>query len=151
KEGTSNVGPVGDQNGRSAGQATNVVTDYALVHGESRSHDPRFVRAISAAYRDAFRNAAKQVHDDRGKTAKVKFTGRLDYYPFRMKPDAPVVRLAQAAAARLGWDSTLRLGNGGLDANWTVRHGIPTVTFGAGQNNVHTIEEYVDVPEFLDG
>ncbi len=151
KEGTSNVGPVGDQAGRSAGQATNVVTDYVLVHGESRSHDPRFVRAISAAYKGAFQRAAKQVHDDQGKTAKMKFTSRLDYHPFRIKQDAPVVRLTQAAAARLGWSATLRLSNGGLDANWTVRHGIPTITFGAGQNNVHTVEEFVDVPEFFDG
>src|SRR4051794_13526191 len=35
KEGTSNVGPVGDAHGRSAGQATNVVTDYVKVQGES--------------------------------------------------------------------------------------------------------------------
>lgn len=151
KEGTSNVGPVGDQAGRSAGQATNVVTDYVLVHGESRSHDPRFVRAISAAYKDAFQRAAAQVRDDQGKTAKVKFTSHLDYHPFRIKEDAPVVQVTQAAAARLGWDATLRLSNGGLDANWTVRHGIPTITFGAGQNNVHTVEEFVDLSEFLDG
>jgi tripeptide aminopeptidase len=62
-----------------------------------------------------------------------------------------VVRRAQAAAKRLGWQPTLRLSNGGLDANWLVRHGIPTITFGAGQNNVHTVEEYVEVADFLDG
>jgi tripeptide aminopeptidase len=151
KEGTSNVGPVGDGEGRSAGQATNVVTDYVRVHGESRSHDPRCVRAITAAYRDAFTHAAGLVHDDKGKTAKVKFVSHLDYYPFRIKDDAAVVRVAQAAAKRLGWQPTLRLSNGGLDANWLVRHGIPTITFGAGQNNVHTVEEYVDVAAFLDG
>jgi tripeptide aminopeptidase len=151
REGTSNVGPVGDQDGRCAGQATNVVTDYALVHGESRSHNAGFVRAITAAYRDAFKRAAGQVHDDHGKTAEVKFTSRRDYHAFRIKKNAPVVRLAEAAAARLGWEPTLRLSNGGLDANWLVRHGVPTVTFGAGQNNVHTIDEYVDIREFLDG
>jgi tripeptide aminopeptidase len=151
REGTSNVGPVGDHDGRSAGQATNVVTDYVLVHGESRSHDRRFVRAITAAYRDAFKLAAKEVRDDRGRSARVKFTSHLDYYPFHIREDAPVVRVAQAAAARLGWEPMLRLSNGGLDANWTVRHGIPTITFGAGQNNVHTVEEFVDIPEFLDG
>ena len=151
KEGTSNVGPVGDAEGRSAGQATNVVTDYVLVRGDSRSHEPRFVRAITAAYRDAFTRAAAQVHDDQGKTARVKFVSHLDYHPFRIKDDAPVVQLARAAAKRLGWQATLRLSNGGLDANWLVRHGLPTVTFGAGQNNVHTIEECVDVGDYLDG
>jgi tripeptide aminopeptidase len=151
KEGTSNVGPVGDQDGRSAGQATNVVTDFARVYGESRSHDSRFVRAITAAYRDAFKRAAGEVHDDHGKAARVKFVSHLDYHPFHIKKNALVVQIAQAAAARLGWQPTLRLSNGGLDANWTVRHGIPTITFGAGQNNVHTVEEYVELGEFMDG
>ena len=41
--------------------------------------------------------------------------------------------------------------NGGLDANWIVRHGIPTITFGAGQNDIHTIKEWVDLDEFDQG
>src|SRR5205823_14951198 len=32
--GTSNVGPFGDADGKSAGQATNVVTDYVRIQGE---------------------------------------------------------------------------------------------------------------------
>jgi tripeptide aminopeptidase len=48
REGTSNVGSIGDENGRSAGEATNVVTDFALVRGESRSHDMKFVGEITA-------------------------------------------------------------------------------------------------------
>ena len=27
-------------------------------------------------------------------------------------------------------------------------HGIPTVTFGAGQNDIHTVDEWVDLDEF---
>jgi tripeptide aminopeptidase len=38
--------------------------------------------------------------------------------------------------------------NGGLDANWMVKHGLPTVTFGAGQNDIHTVKEWVDLGEF---
>jgi tripeptide aminopeptidase len=151
REGTSNVGSVGDREGRSAGEATNVVTDFALVRGESRSHDTRFIGAITAAYRGAFQRAARQVCDDRGRGAQVKFQARRDYYPFRLKDTSPVVRQATAAAERAGFQPTLRVGNGGLDANWLVRHGIPTVTFGAGQNLIHTVDEFVDVPEFLRG
>jgi tripeptide aminopeptidase len=32
-----------------------------------------------------------------------------------------------------------------------VKHGIPTVTFGAGQNEIHTAKEYVDLTEFESG
>jgi tripeptide aminopeptidase len=150
-QGTSNVGSIGDREGRSAGEATNVVTDFALVKGESRSHDSAFVKKITAAYRDAFRAAARKVVDDRGRGAKVKFESRRDYYPFHLKSTAPVVRNALAAADRIGFKPELRVSNGGLDANWMIRHGIPTITFGAGQNNIHQVGEYVDLAEFEKG
>jgi tripeptide aminopeptidase len=148
KEGTSNVGLFGGKDGQSAGEATNVVTDYAFIKGESRSHDPRFVKKITAAYRDAFLQAAGKVRDDRGRGAKIRFQSRLEYHPFRLAAKSPVVRHAVSAAKLVGLKSSLRIGNGGLDANWMVRHGIPTITFGAGQNNIHAIGEYVDLAEF---
>lgn len=150
-EGTSNIGSVAGEGGKSAGEATNVVTDYVMVSGEARSHSAGFVRSITAAYRAAFQAAAGRVTDHRGKTAKVTFTSRLDYHPFRLKDNSPVVQQAVTTATALGWQPTLRATNGGLDANWMVRHGVPTITFGAGQNNVHTTDEFVDVAEYLDG
>jgi len=149
--GTSNVGVFGGKDGRSAGDATNVVTDYVHIHGESRSHDARFAKVITAAYREAFRAAGTQVRDDRGRTAKVKFSARLDYHPFRLKETAPVVRQAIRAVEAIGSQPTLRIANGGLDANWLVRRKIPTVTLGAGQNGIHTVDEFVDLTEFATG
>src|SRR5262249_703999 len=99
-EGTSNIGTIGDNADRCAGLATNIVTDYVLIRGESRSHDARFVSTITRAYRDAFRAAAAQVVDDRGRPARIRFQARRDYYPFRLKPTSPVVRHAVAAAQR---------------------------------------------------
>jgi tripeptide aminopeptidase len=151
KEGTSNVGSIGNADGYSAGNATNVVTDFVHVKGESRSHDARFVREISAAYKAAFDRAAKTVKDDKGKTGKVKFTSRLDYVPFRLKESEPVVKHAKAATKAAGLKPNLRVTNGGLDANWMVKHGIPTITIGAGQNEIHTVKEYVDLAEFANG
>jgi tripeptide aminopeptidase len=151
REGTANVGSFGGLLGRSAGEATNVVTDFVQVRGEARSHDSRFVRQITRAYQEAFRAAAAQVVDDRGRPARVRFRARRDYYPFHLKETSPVVRQALAAARRCGWQAKLRRTNGGLDANWLVRHNVPTITFGAGQHNAHTVEEYVDLTEFEEG
>src|SRR5262245_40517811 len=103
RQGTSNVGSVGDRDGRSAGQATNVVTDFVRLTGESRSHDPETATAITSAYREAFEKAAQRVRDDERKTAKVKFDSRLDYYPFRLADDSPAVAHARKAIAGLGW------------------------------------------------
>jgi len=151
KEGTSNIGPVGTLDGRSAGDATNVVTDFVHVKGESRSHDAKFVRQISAAFKSAFTAAAGKVKDNEGRSAKVKFNSRLDYLPFRLKEDAPVAKKAAKAVRAIGREPNLRVTNGGLDANWMVKHGVPTVTFGAGQNEIHTVKEFVDLTEFESG
>jgi tripeptide aminopeptidase len=146
--GTSNVGPVGGANDGPAGDATNVVTDYVLVRGESRSHDTRFFKQITAAYKASFQAAAALVRNHQGKTGRVRFKTRTDYMPFRLKETAPVVVRAVAAVAAQGRTPQVRVANGGLDANWLVRHGIPTVTFGAGQNEPHTVNEWIDLAEF---
>ena len=151
KEGASNIGPVGGKNDRTAGDATNVVTDYVLVKGESRSHDARFFKAISNAYKDAFGAALKKVLDHEGKPGKMKFTSHTDYFPFKISEKAPVVAKASRAVAAIGRTPNIRVANGGLDANWMVKHNIPTVTFGAGQNEIHTIKEWVDLVEFEAG
>jgi tripeptide aminopeptidase len=148
REGTSNIGYIGDAQGHSAGDATNVVTDFVHVKGESRSHDAQFVREITAAYQAAFQRAARKVKDCEGRTGRVVFQSRLDYLPFRLAEDTPVVQRAIRIANAIGLEPTLRVTNGGLDANWLVKHGIPTVTFGAGQNEIHTVQEYVDLNEF---
>jgi tripeptide aminopeptidase len=149
--GTSNVGVFCGRDGTSAGAATNVVTDFVHIDGESRSHDERFARMISAAFKESFLAAAEQVRDADGRTAKVDFTARLDYHPFRLKESAPAVRHAVRAVTEMGSEPTLKVGNGGLDANWLVRHKVPTVTLGAGQNAIHTVDEFVDLSEFAAG
>ncbi len=148
KQGTSNVGPVTGGEGRPAGDATNVVTDYVHVRGECRSHDDKFFKEITKAYKAAFEKAAKAVKSSEGKTGRVTFKAQTDYYPFRQKDTLPVVKRAVAAVTANGGKPNIRAANGGLDANWMVRHGIPTATFGAGQNEPHTIDEWVNLDDF---
>jgi len=146
--GTSNIGPVTGGPGRPAGDATNVVTDYVHVRGESRSHDPKFFPLITAAYKAAFEKAAKAVKNHEGKTGRIKFKKQTDYHPFRMKDSLPVVKRAAEAIAANGGTPNIRTANGGLDANWMVRHGIPTASFGAGQNEPHTVDEWINLADY---
>src|SRR6185295_1970525 len=90
------------------------------------------------------------VTNSEGKAGRVKFSTRTDYHPFRLKETAPVVKRAVAAVKAQGLSPDVRTTNGGLDANWMVRHGIPTVTFGAGQNEAHTVDEWIDLTQFTD-
>jgi len=81
----------------------------------------------------------------------VKFKSEPSYPPFKVEDDAPAVRRAKKAAESIGLKPTTMFSNGGLDANWLDKHGVPTVTFGAGQYDPHTVNEYVDLPEFANG
>jgi tripeptide aminopeptidase len=47
-----------------------------------------------------------------------------------------------------GTEPELAVANGGLDANWLVKHGIPTVSLGCGQRNQHTAGESLDLADF---
>ena len=150
--GTSNAGIFGGKEGKvAAGNATNVVTDYVYVRGETRSPDVKFATKISAAYKAAFTKAGKMVKDDKGGKAKVTFKSRAEYPSFNLKDDSPAVKHAKRAAESMGLKPKTLFSNGGLDANWFVKYGLPTVTIGAGQYDIHTIKEWINLPEFFDG
>jgi tripeptide aminopeptidase len=149
--GTSNPGIFGGKNSKPAGDATNVVTDYVYIKGEARSPESSFAAAITEGYRQAFAKAQAEVKDAGGATAEVKFDHKPAYPPFKVTDDAPAVKHAKRAAESIGLKATTVFSNGGLDANWFDKHGVPTVTIGAGQYEIHTIHEYVDLPEFANG
>lgn len=149
--GTSNVGIFGGKNGASAGDATNVVTDYVFIKGEARSPELKFAADIVDGYAAAFAKAQAEVTDDKGEQAKVEFRRAAAYPPFKLAEDAPVVRRATRALEALNIKPDYLFSNGGLDANWLDKHGIPTITIAAGQAEIHTIKEYVNLPEFAAG
>ena len=72
------------------------------MRGESRSHDSKFFKEITKAYKAAFEKAAKRVTNSDGKSGKVKFKAETDYHPFRMKESLPVVKRAVAAVSGIG-------------------------------------------------
>jgi tripeptide aminopeptidase len=143
--GTSNVGTL------RGGEASNQVTDHVLVVGESRSHDAAFIDEITGVYRAAFSKAAAGVCDHRGRPGRVEFHAERDYDAFHMDEQSAPVEIALASARRLRLRPTTVIANGGLDANYLNAMGVPTVTLGAGQHKPHTVDEYVDVREYVNG
>jgi tripeptide aminopeptidase len=150
--GTSNVGIFGGKGGTTAaGDATNVVTDYAFIKGEARSPELTFASQIVDGYEAAFAKAKAAVTDHEGDTAEVTFRRQPAYPPFELGKDTPVVQRATKALKLLGIEPTYLFSNGGLDANWLDKHGVPTITIGAGQAEIHTIKEYVRLDEYEKG
>lgn len=141
--GTSNIGVI------AGGEATNVVTPAVRLRGEVRSHDPQFRQRLVAEFRKAFEDAARSVKNVEGETGRVRFTAELKYESFKIEEHEPSVRAALAAIRSAGLDPQTRTTNGGLDANWLTAHGLPTVTLGSGQQDVHTVKETLNLDEYL--
>ena len=92
-----------------------------------------------------------EVTTDEGDKAEVKFSHVASYPPFELGKDTPVVKRATKALGLLGIEPTYLFSNGGLDANWLDKAGIPTITIGAGQAEIHTIKEFVKLDEYEKG
>ena len=142
RRGTSNVGYI------HGGEATNVVTDHVELKAEARSHDRQFRKQIVARIEQAFRDAACEIKNSAGKCGRVAFDGREDYQAFKLPDDDPSVLAAEAAVRAVGLVPSRATSNGGLDANWMTAHGIPTVTLGCGQMQIHTTSEFLDIGAF---
>lgn len=142
QHGTSNVGVI------QGGDATNVVTDRVMLRAEARSHDKDFREKIVQEIEAAFTRAAATVRNSSGACGSVDIKGRLDYEAFKLADDSPVILEAEKVIQSLGLDPVRAISNGGLDANWTSAHGIPTVTMGAGQMNPHMVTETLDLSQF---
>ncbi|MCA9073756.1 MAG: M20/M25/M40 family metallo-hydrolase [Planctomycetaceae bacterium] len=143
QQGTSNIGSI------RGGEATNVVTDRLTLTAEVRSHQAPFRRKIIKAYEQAFQHAARSVTNAQGECGHVEFSTYDKYESFRIPKSNLSVQAAIAAIEAEGLPSLTRIIDGGLDANWLTAHGFPTVTLGCGQAGIHTVNESLNIAEYL--
>lgn len=142
RTGTSNVGVF------QAGDATNVVTPHASLLAEVRSHHPAFRRKMLQAIRDEFERAARSVKNAAGQSGSIRLETRLDYESYKLNKSEPCVKEAARVIRSLNQEPVFAIADGGLDANWMFAHGVPTASMGAGQENIHTVQESLNVDEF---
>lgn len=141
--GTANVGVI------SGGDATNVITPLVRLRAEARSHDAAMRARIVEEIIKAFRTAAAEIKTESGISGRAEITTTVDYESFRLADDHPAVVAAEQAIRELGRQPYCDVTNGGLDANWLYRHGIPAVTLGCGQCEIHTTNETLAIPDYL--
>ncbi len=145
-ESTANIGVI------EGGKATNIITDFVLVRGEARSHDERKLARQVAHMRRRFQHAARRhraAREGQTLTGRVEDAVSRDYPRLRLTPDLRIVQLISEAGRRLGREIRTRRTGGGLDANIFNDRGIAVATFGTGQHEIHTLNEYLNIPESL--
>lgn len=130
------------------GQGSNVVMPHLHILAEARSHSPAFRRRIIERWQEEFTRAAQEMSNQKGEKGEVAFGSGPTYEAFALDEREAVVVAALAAARRMGMAARLVSNDGGMDANRIVAHGIPALTVGVGQRNVHQPEEWIDLADF---
>ena len=131
-----------------SGAATNVVAERATLRAEARGHDTVFRNRIVRAIEKAFEKAVNRVKSASGRKGTVSISKRLDYEAFRLNKNDLSVKAAHNVLEALGHTPYYDISNGGLDANWMAANGIPTVTLGCGQHDIHTTNEWLDLKTY---
>ncbi|MCD0460727.1 M20/M25/M40 family metallo-hydrolase [Roseiconus lacunae] len=142
-EGTANVGIF------HGGDATNVITPEVKLRAEARSHDSAFRTKIVETMKQAFQWAAAETRNDAGNSGICEFKSRVDYDSFALPEDDPSILELESMLKAMGREPYRMLAGGGLDANWLNHHGVPAVTVGCGQQNIHTDKETLDVNDYI--
>jgi tripeptide aminopeptidase len=133
------------------GDATNVVTDRTDIEGECRSFDRRLLDRIAREVERACQRAVRSLKNSQGQRGSVTFHTDVEYEPFIIQKNAPSVKFAEAAIRELGMKPELLTTQGALDSNWLNARGIPVATLGAGQVAGHSLNERLDIEQFLTG
>jgi tripeptide aminopeptidase len=145
-ETTANFGKI------EGGVACNIVPGRVFLEGEARSHDPAKLTAQTKHMVACFEHAAERMARTIGGVTvrpQLQIDVQPDYPRMAVAEDAPVVRLALAAAAAAGQQLAIKLGGGGSDANIFNAHGIETIILATGMRDVHSPKESVAVDDMV--
>jgi tripeptide aminopeptidase len=146
---TSNVGVI------RGGTGSNVTMPELYALAECRSFDYDFRCRVLDAWRAAFRGAVERANtaaEERGVEglAGVEFSQGPEYKPYALPADHPAVVAAWEAIEKTGRKPGLFDHAGGMDTCNIVSKGIPAVGLGMGDRAAHSIDEWINVPHFLD-
>ncbi len=145
-ETTANMGVI------KGGKATNIVPDLVTVEGEVRSHDDKKLKEETKKIVAAFEHevaAYKQNHPSDDGLPGIDVSVESDFSHMNVPEEHIVVRLAQKAANRQGYQLVCKASGGGSDANIFAGNGIVTGILGTGMRDMHTVRESVRLSDML--
>jgi len=138
EETTFNVGMI------SGGSVRNAVPADAVFKGEFRSRNVETLDLVKMQLVTALEQARKKYQD-----ATIQEELDVLFHMYNLNPDDPIVRLTTGVMRDMGLTPNIRPSGGGTDANAMRLHGIDCVVVGMSTNEMHTVNEYVVVPDLM--
>ena len=134
---TSNIGII------SSDSPTNVVPDTCFVKGEIRSHSEDKILEIIKEYDLACKKATEKL----GGTYNFNYI--CDFPTLKPKDDLKFAKEFADIYESIGVQTELKVIGGGSDSNIFAKEGYNSIIIGVGMNNVHTVDEFLEIEELF--
>jgi len=122
---------------------SNVVPDVCRITGEVRGHSEDKIFEVIESYRKTCDEAIEKL----GGSYKLDY--KCDYPTLKPKDDLVFAKEFAKIYEKLNVPCELKVIGGGSDSNIFAKQGFNSIIIGVGMNNVHTVEEYLEIDELL--
>ncbi len=138
EESTFNVGLI------SGGTVRNAVPVEAFFGGEFRSRNTETFDLLRMQLQTTLNQARDKYRD-----ATIEEELEVLFQMYNLDPEEPVVRMTRRIMADMNLVPNIKPSGGGTDGNVMRRQGIQSVVVGMATNEMHTVDEYVIIPDLV--
>ena len=139
EETTFNVGTI------EGGTVRNAVPESTTVHGEFRSRNIESLDSIRIQVDEAV-NEVREMFPE----AEIDCHLHTEFVAYNLEEDDPALDRVKGALESLGLTPTLQPSGGGTDGNVFRLKEISAVVVGMADHGMHTVREYVTIPDLVD-
>ena len=138
-ETTFNIGTI------EGGTVRNAVPESTLLRGEFRSINLETLDDVRLQLTEALRQVREAYPD-----ATIEDHQQDDFGAYTLADDDPTLQKVKAALRSLGLEPEMKPSGGGTDGNVFRLKGISAIVVGMADHNMHTVREYVTIPDLVD-
>ena len=138
-ETTFNVGTV------EGGTVRNAVAEKTLVRGEFRSSNLETLDGLRLQVAEALDEVRPMFPE-----AVIEDHLDMEFETYTLSDDEPAVQRIKRAIRALGLEPTKKSSGGGTDGNIFRLNGVNAVVVGMADHNMHSVREYVTIPDLVD-
>ena len=138
-ETTFNVGTI------EGGTVRNAVPELTTVHGEFRSRNIESLDGLRLQVDEVINEVGSMFPD-----ADIQRHLHTEFVAYNLPEDDPALARVKSALTELGLTPTLKPSGGGTDGNVFRLNDISAVVVGMADHGMHTVREYVTIPDLVD-
>ena len=128
-----------------SGSTCNTVPETAIIRGEFRSINIENIYSLKSQLKEVISNIRSQFPE-----AKVHDNITTEFHSYTLPNDDPSTHRVKKALESLGLTPLMKPSGGGTDGNVFRLNGINSTVVGMADNNMHSIREFVTIPDLVD-